>query len=243
MSDREQVLLERGFILHQRPYRNTSQLLECVTARHGRVGLIARGSRGTGRKGQRALLQPFVSLRLSWTRRGDLGRLTQVEPEGAAFELSADALFAGYYVNELLLRLLVRGDPNDTVFSCYSDCLSSLAASHSVARVLRLFELRFLRALGYGLELDCDIESGEPLKPEGRYIYEAETGPKAVPDRVAEERAYWGKELIALRSEALDDDVSLAAAKRLLGSVLKEHLGDKPLKSRLVMKDILARGL
>lgn len=243
MSDREQVLLESGFVLHQRPYRNTSQLLECMTFGHGRIGLVAKGSRGVGRKGQRALLQPFVPLRLSWTRRGELGRLTHVEADGPGVPLSGEGLFAGYYVNELLLRLLVRGDPNDTVFSCYSACLSDLAASPDTARTLRLFELRFLRALGYGLELDCDIESGEPLKPEGRYLYEAETGPRAVPDRVAEERVYWGRELIALRSETLGDDASLSAAKRLLGSVLKEHLGDKPLKSRLVLRDIVARGL
>lgn len=243
MTDRENALLEQGYILHQRPYRNTSQLLECLTVGHGRIGLVARGTRGLGRKGQRALLQPFVPLRISWTRRGDLGGLTGVEAESCGFGLQAEALLAGYYVNELLLRLLVRGDPNDAVFSCYSDCLSSLAGSRNVARVLRLFELRFLRALGYGLELDCDVESGEPLKPEGRYLYEAETGPKAVPDRIAEERVYRGRELIALRSEALDDDASLIAAKRLLGTVLKEHLGDKPLKSRLVLKDIVARGL
>lgn len=242
MTDREQVLLERGFVLHQRPYRNTSQLLECLTATHGRVGLVARGSRG-GRRGERALLQPFVPVRLSWTRRGDLGRLTYVEPDAAAFELAAHGLLAAYYVNELLLRLVARGDPNDTIFSCYSDCLSSLAASSNVARVLRLFEYRFLRALGYGLELDCDIDSGEPLKPDGRYLYETERGPKHVPDRVEEERAYWGRDLIALRTETLDDEASVNAARRLLGSVLKEHLGERPLKSRLVLKDIVARGL
>jgi DNA repair protein RecO (recombination protein O) len=242
MTDREQVLLEQGFVLHQRPYRNTSQLLECLTVSHGRVGLVAQGSR-RGPRGQRAVLQSFVPLRLSWSRRGELGRLTQVEADAASFDLAAQALLAGYYVNELLLRLMVRGDPNDTVFSCYSECLSSLAASSNVARALRLFELRFLRALGYGLELDCDIESGEPLKPEGRYLYEQERGPKAVGDRVAEERAYWGRELIALRSETLHDDASLGAARRLLGSVLNEHLGDRPLKSRLVLKDMIARGL
>jgi DNA repair protein RecO (recombination protein O) len=243
MTDREQVLLERGFVLHQRPYRNTSQLIECLTASHGRVGLVARGSRRVGRNAQRALLQPFVPLRLSWTRRGDLGRLTQVEADTAGFALAAEALFGAYYVNELLLRLVARGDPNDAIYSCYSACLANLAASSSTARALRLFELRFLRALGYGPELDYDIESGEPLKPESRYLYEAERGPKPAPDRVAEERAYWGRDLIALRSETLDDDASINAARRLLGSVLREHLGERPLKSRQVLKDIVARGL
>src|SRR5690606_28171849 len=93
MADKETVRLERGFVLHQRPYRNTSQLLECVTAAHGRVGLVARGSRA-GRGSRRALLQPFTPLRLSWTRRGELGTLTDVEPDGPPAALTGEALLA-----------------------------------------------------------------------------------------------------------------------------------------------------
>ena len=156
MADRETVLLERGFVLHQRPYRNTSQIVECITASHGRVGLVARGSRA-GRGARRALLQPFSPLRLSWTRRGELGTLTDVEADGPSAALAGESLLAAYYANELLLRLLARGDPNDSIHSCYSDCLSHLAASSNVPRALRLFELRLLRALGYGLELDHDV--------------------------------------------------------------------------------------
>lgn len=242
MADRETVLLERGFVLHQRPYRNTSQLIECVTASHGRVGLVARGTRG-GRGGRRALLQPFTPLRLSWTRRGELGTLTDVEPDGAPAALTGEALLAAYYANELVLRLVPRGDPNEAVFSCYSDCLSNLAASSSVSRTLRLFELRLLRALGYGLELEREIETGEPLRPDGRYLYDPEQGPRSAGDRVEDEHAYWGRELLALGRETLEDEESLRAARRLLGGILTGHLGERPLKSREVLKDIVARGL
>jgi DNA repair protein RecO (recombination protein O) len=242
MADKETVLLERGFVLHQRPYRNTSQLLECVTAAHGRVGLVARGSRA-GRGSRRALLQPFTPLRLSWTRRGELGTLTDVEPDGPPAALTGEALLAAYYANELLLRLLARGDPNDAIHSCYSDCLLNLAETSNVSRALRLFELRLLRALGYGLELDCEIETGEPLRPDGRYLYDPEQGPKAAADRIEDEHAYWGRELLALGREALDDEDSLRAARRLLGGILQCHLGERPLKSREVLKDIIARGL
>ncbi len=239
MADRENVLLERGFVLHQRPYRNTSQLIECVTANHGRVGLVARGSRGD-RGSRRALLQPFVPLRLSWTRRGELGTLTDVEPDGAPAALTGEALLAAYYANELVLRLVPRGDPNEAVFSCYSDCLSNLAAS-SVPRALRLFELRFLRALGYGLELEHEIETGEPLRPDGRYLYDLEHGPKSVEDRVDGEHVYSGRALLALGRETLDDEESLRAARRLLGGILTGHLGGRPLKSREVLKDIVVK--
>ena|SRR5690606_18762027 len=249
MSEREQVLLETGFVLHQRAFRNTSQLLECITAAHGRVGLVARGSRagrGTRRSPtspQRALLQPFVPLKLSWLARGELGRLTHVEPAAAPYALGADSLYAAYYANELLLRLLARGDPNAAVFSCYSRCLAVLAGGGRVARVLRFFELELLGALGYGVELDSDAATGEPLVAERRYRFEAEVGVVAADAPRGDEPTYEGRVLISLRERILDDDDSLRAAQQLLGTVLKAHLGDRPLKSRAVLRDIVARGL
>jgi DNA repair protein RecO (recombination protein O) len=242
MSEREVVLLERGFVLHQRPYRNTSQLLECVTAAHGRVGLIAHGSRRAS-NGHRALLQPFVPLRLSWLQRGELGRLTQVEPASPSYELEAQRLLAGYYGNELLLRLTARGDPNAEVFSCYSRCLAELAAGAHVARTLRIFELQLLQALGYGLELDADAATGEPLRAETRYSFEVEVGARSSSVRNPDADVYSGRHLISLRDRVLEDEESLSAAQRLLGRVLRVYLGDRPLQSRLVLQDIVSRGL
>jgi DNA repair protein RecO (recombination protein O) len=242
MAEREQVLLERGYVLHQRPYRESSQLLECMTALHGRMGLVARGSRRAGTR-QRAHLQPFVPLKLSWIRRGDLGRLTHVEADGSSHDLTGQRLLAGYSANELLLRLLARGDPNGEVYSCYSRCLAQLGEAPSVARVLRVFELELLRALGYGLELDGDTTTGEPLQEERRYIYELEHGLRSVDAQDADADIYSGRDLIALRDLTLDDDASLRTAQRLLGRALREHLGERPLKSRLVLQDIVSRGL
>lgn len=242
MTEREQVLLEPAFVLHQRPYRNTSQLLECVTATHGRVGLVARGSRRAG-SGQRALLQPFVPLRLSWLRRGELGRLTHVEAAGTSYDLAAQRLLGGYYANELLLRLTARSDPNAEIFSCYSRCLADLADTRVVARPLRVFELGLLHALGYGIELDSDAASGEPLTPETRYVFEVEQGLRRAAEVEPDADVYMGRDLIALREHRLDDDVSLRTAQRLLGRVLRAHLGERPLQSRLVLQDIVSRGL
>jgi len=240
MAEREQVLLEPGFVLHQRPYRNTSQLLECVTANHGRVGLVARGSRRAC-SGQRALLQPFVPLRLSWLRRGELGRLTHVEAVGSSYDLAAQRLLGGYYASELLLRLTARSDPNAEIFSCYSRCLAELAETKVVARPLRVFELSLLHALGYGIELHNDATSGRPLEPETRYVFEIEQGLCRAANADAD--TYSGRDLIALRERRLDDDGSLRAAQRLLGRVLRAHLGERPLQSRLVLQDIVSRGL
>lgn len=242
MAEREQVLLERALVLHQRPYRDSSQLLECMTVSHGRMGLVARGSRRAG-TGQRALLQPFAPLRLSWVRRGDLGRLTHVEADGLSHALEGQRLLAGFYVNELLLRLTARGDPNPDVFSCYSRCLAQLGGTQGVARTLRVFELELLRALGYGLELDGESTTGEPLRADQTYVYELEQGFRRAESHDEDEDRYPGRDLVALRDLTFDDDASLRTAQRLLGRALKAHLGERPLKSRLVLQDIVSRGL
>ena len=242
MAERERVQLERGFVLHQRAYLNTSQLLECLTERHGVIGLVAQGSRRRS-SGRRAVLQPFSPLRLSWIRRTDLGRLTGVEAAGPAFELSGDSLFAGFYVNELLLRLMGRGDPNETVHSCYSRCLASLATASATARAVRLFELRLLRALGYGIELEHDVETGQPIRSEGRYRFQPEHGFSPCGGSEATAETYGGAELISLREERLDDAVSLRAAKRLLAQSLSIYLGDRPLRTRSILEEVVAREL
>lgn len=242
MSDREQVHLAGAFVLHQRPFRNTSQIVDCITFEHGRIALVARGAR-RGRPGRRALLQPFLPLRLSWVRRGDLGSLTEVEAAGSAIDLNGDGLLAAFYVNELIMRLTARGDANQAIFSCYSDCLAELAIRPEISRTLRVFELRLLDALGYGLALDCDVQTGEPIQPDRRYRFEPERGPVEADPAAGGSELHWGRELISLRRELLADDDSLRAAKRLLDRVLRLYLGDRPLRSRLVLKDIFHRGL
>jgi DNA repair protein RecO (recombination protein O) len=243
MTEREEVLLADGFVLHQRPFRNSSQLLDLITPEHGRVGLVAQGSR-RHKSGRRGLLQAFVPLRLSWVRRGDLGRLTHVEAAADALDLTGDRLLGGFYVNELVLRLSARGDANSEVYSCYSDCLIALAdRSRQVARTLRLFELGFLRALGYGLELERDTQTGERLRPDGRYVFEHESGPRAAVSVGEEGGAYWGRELLSLNGRLLQDRDSLRAARRLLGCALDVYLGERPLKSRTVLREIVERGL
>jgi DNA repair protein RecO (recombination protein O) len=242
MAEREQVLLEHVFVLHQRPYRDSSQLLECMTAAHGRIGLVARGSRRAASR-QRALLQPFVPLRLSWIRRGELGRLTHVEANGPSYSLEGQRLLAGFYSNELLLRLLARGDPNADAFSCYSRCLARLGEAAGVSRALRIFELELLHALGYGLELDGDSMTGEPLRGDLCYVYELEQGFRRADVADTDADVYSGGDLMSLRERALDDEGSLRTAQRLLGRALKAHLGERPLQSRLVLQDIVSRGL
>lgn len=242
MTDRETVHLEAGFVLHQRPYRNTSQLVDCLTENHGVVTLVARGSRRP-KSGQRAVLQPFFSLYLSWVRRGELGRLTHAESKPPQLELSGEALLAGFYLNELLLRLMARGDPNAAVYSCYSRCVAELASLPGTARTLRLFELRFLEALGYGLALEQDVDTGEPIRPECQYRFEPEHGFTIQEPSESGPNVFSGRELICLREERLDDKGSLLSAKRLLRCALRVYLGERPLSTRTVLQDVYGQGL
>ena len=242
MAERERVQLERGFVLHQRAYLNTSQLVECLTERHGVIGLVAQGSRRRS-SGRRAVLQPFWPLRLSWVRRTDLGRLTGVEAAGPALDLSGDNLFAGFYVNELVMRLMARGDANEAAYSCYSRCLAELASASAAARTVRLFELRLLRALGYGIDLEHDVDTGKPIQPDGRYRFWPEHGFSHCGETGAAAESYSGNELISLREERLEDARSLRAAKRLLAQSLNIYLGDRPLRTRAILEEVIAREL
>lgn len=241
MSEREEVLLEPAFVLHQRPYRNTSLIVECLTGHFGRISLIAQGARRAESR-QRSLLQSFRRIRLSWVRRGEMGRLTQVDADGLAHELGGEALLAGFYLNELLLRLLPRGDHNEQILSCYSSCLDRLAGSESSASALRIFELELLEALGYRLDLEHDFRTGEPIDPDRHYVFEHEGG-LTNGGMNTTMKQYSGRHLIALREHRLDEPEGQRAARVLLGSILDVHLGERPLETRRVLRDIVERGL
>lgn len=239
MSDgRQAVDSEPAYILHQRPYRNTSQLIECLSLNYGRVGLIAQGSRRP-RAGMRSILQPFIPLRLSWVRRGELGRLTNAESAGDAIDLTGARLMAAYYVNELLMNLTARDDPNSEVFSHYSRFASRLLQGSGLARSLRLFELGLLESLGFGLQLLRDESTHRPIQPESNYSFDPDAGPRLT-DAIDSIR---GEHLISLREERLDDIDSLRAAGQVLWQALSGHLGSKRIRSREVLRDMVDRGL
>jgi DNA repair protein RecO (recombination protein O) len=229
------VQLVPGYVLHLRPYRESSALLEVFTESQGRVGLVARGVRSPKSR-QRGELQPFRPLKLSWSARGELGTLTGVEAEGAAPALRGAALYSGFYLNELLVRLLARQDPHPALFASYEASLQRLAVEAQVEAVLRVFEKRLLEEIGYGLLLDCEAQHGEPLKPQRYYDYHLESGPLAVADREAPGFIFQGASLLALAREELTAAEVLHDAKRLMRAALNLYLGGKPLKSRELFK-------
>jgi DNA repair protein RecO (recombination protein O) len=227
-----------AFVLHSRPYRDTSLLLEVFSGEQGRVGLVARGARST-RSRQRGLLQPFQPLLLSWTTRGELGTLVTVESAGAPMSLRGHGLYGGFYLNELLVRLLHRNDPHPELYPVYGAALARLAQATDPEPPLRWFEVRLLEALGYGLQLDRDA-TGAELEPESLYDYRPEQG--AVPlggGGAAQGVKISGRSLLALQAECLDDGQVRRDARRLTRAVLDLHLGPAPLKTRAVLRQLV----
>ena len=160
------VVLEPAYVLHHRPYRDSSLLLEMLTSGYGRVALIARGARRP-KSHLHGLLQPFQPLFASWSMRGELGTLTAVEGRDGAGPRGR-TLISGFYMNELLMRLLHRHDPHPQLFAVYESALRGLAVTGLPASaeqtVLRMYELTLLRELGYGLVLDHEIMGGESIR-------------------------------------------------------------------------------
>ncbi|MEP5568378.1 MAG: DNA repair protein RecO, partial [Halioglobus sp.] len=153
------VSLQPTYILHSRPYRDTSLILEVLCAEHGRISLVSKGARRRTKGGSNAaLLQPFVPLLLSFSGRSEMKTLTHVEAAGVAPQLRGERLFSGMYMNELLMRLLHRHDPHPQLFAAYGAALGELADAAPVEATLRRFELGLLEELGYGFSL---LEDGQ----------------------------------------------------------------------------------
>ncbi|GBF30864.1 DNA repair protein RecO [bacterium MnTg04] len=224
--------LHAAFVLHQRPYRDSSRIADLLTAEFGRVTVVARGIRSR-RGGQGALLQPFRPLLVSWSGRSEMKTLNTVEASGEPFALTGSVLFSGFYLNELLLRLTHKNDPHPELFAVYHATLERLDQSENQPRALRIFEKRLLECLGYGLNLAQTAGDGQPVDASRHYTYQVERGPQL---SVAENSAsYAGRSLLSLAGEDLTDARSLQDARRLLRHTLDFYLGDKPLKSRQIL--------
>ena len=231
MSTLERVDLEPAFVLHARPWRETSLLVEAFSLNHGRLGLIARGARRPKSR-MRGLLQPFTPLLLSWRDRGELATLTGAESEGTVLPLTGSAAIIGFYVNELLLRFLHRHDPEPALFAHYRAAVDAIAHGGDAEPVLRIFEKRLLQAAGYALELEREARTGLAIEPDARYRYTTRVGPERWTDGTGSGVCVSGSTLLALAREDLGGHSALREAKRLLRSIIDEHCDGRVLASR-----------
>lgn len=221
---------EPAFVLHARAYRETSLLVEVLSAEHGRVGLLARGVQGSKKHVLRAALQPLQHIRFDAVQRGELAQLRGAEALDAAPLLHGEAALAGLYLNELTLRLAPRLDPLPSLFHAYGSVRQALRAGQAPAWPLRRYERDLLEALGVGFALEEDAD-GLPIDPAARYRLDPEQGP--VRSRGLDRDATaTGRALLALAADrAPGTTEDLASLRRALRPVLLHHLGGRGLKS------------
>lgn len=229
--------LEPGYLLHQRAYGDADAVLEVFSRDYGRLGLVAKGVR-SGRSRRAGVLQPFTELLLSWVAKGELGSLREVEAAQTPPTLTGTAMVSGFYLNEILVRLLRRDDPHPDLYDDYRRALQLLAGGADEIYVLRVFEKQLLGELGYGLTLEHDIE-GEPIDPQAHYQYLAEMGPQLAADPTV--RTIPGAALLALAEESPRLIEYPRELRDLLRTALAPHLGDRPLKSRELYRQFVRR--
>ena len=227
---------EPGFVLHAYPYKETSLIVEAFTRRFGRVGLLARGARRP-RSAMRGVLLAFHPLHLTWSTSAELGTLMSAEWGGGQASLSGIGLMCGFYINELLLRLLPRDDPHEALFDAYGKALARLAAGDEQASVLRGFERRMLAELGYAPVLDRDAANGAQIDAAKHYSYEAERGPVET-RRDSGESVVSGRTLLDMVADNYDSSRTRDEARRLMRALIAERLGGQALHTRAVLSEL-----
>jgi DNA repair protein RecO (recombination protein O) len=233
----QRVQLTRAFVLQRRPLRDTSLIVEVFARDHGRMTVFARTARGP--KSRFVALQPFRALLLSWSGRGDAPQLTAAESADVLQStLPPGQIISGFYLNELLLTLTTRHDPHPELFDQYAATLAQLAGGLRAEASLRHFEARLLDFIGYGLNLQSEADSGEPVRAEAHYHYRPGVH-GLVRATAAAEGAVAGHVLQRLASAAaLTDESDLRQARALMRAAIDHCLDGRELRTRVVARSV-----
>lgn len=227
-----------AFVLHSYPFRETSLVIETFTRDYGRVPLVARGARRP-KSALRGLLLAFQPLYLTWGGKAELRTLHRAEWQGGMSQLQNMALMCGFYLNELLVRLLPRDDPHERLFEIYSQTLRSLSSQAEQAATLRRFEKHLLKELGYAVSLEHDAESGRTLEPTRRYTYLIERGPVPLNGKSDENRVeLLGQTLLDMARDDYENPMTLQQSKNLMRLLINHYLGGQVLHTRQLLKDL-----
>jgi DNA repair protein RecO (recombination protein O) len=231
------LVQQQAFVLHTYPYRETSLLVEAFTRGSGRITLVARAARRP-RSPVRGALMAFQPLLLSWYGKGEVKTLGQVEWQGGQPLLHGEWLLCGFYLNELLVRLLAREDPHEALFERYRQTLAQLAATEPTAPVLRAFEKTLLKELGYAMTLDREVSTGRPIDPQRLYTYDPERGPLESGARGGDVQVT-GQTLLDLARDDYGQTRTLMEAKGLMRALINHRLDFQPLNSRRIFRELL----
>ncbi len=227
------VLAEDALVIHVRAYRETSVIAQFFTASHGLVAIVGKGIKGArgSRRGALRLaeLQPFNRVRISWVGGKGLATLTQIEMSHSR-ALHGQSLAAGFYVLELLSRLLQEHDPHPRLYHTVHAVLDAIEADARLSVVLRRFERELLNELGFGVDFQDDL-GGVALIPEA--TYRLEDGEGFVADTSG---VYPGAVLLAIHANDYSNGSVRRAARHLFRDLLEPHLGGRPLTSRAMLR-------
>ena len=237
-GDKQRQEAQPAFVLHTYPYRETSLIVEAFTRNFGRVPLIAKGAKRP-KSALRGLLLAFQPLQLSWGGKSELRTLYKAEWQGGQMPPQGTGLICGFYLNELLVRLLHRNDPHEQLFVYYQEALAALSVQKDYIPILRCFEQRLLQELGYAVMLKQEVASGKPIDPNKDYSYEIERGPVALngSDQV-NGLPVLGKTLLDMEQGDYSDILTRQQSKHLMRYILNHYLGDQPLHTRQLLKDL-----
>ena len=231
-----------AFVLHKRAFRETSVVVELLSREFGRVGGVVRGAKGRRRRTHH--IEPFAEVSATWRGNGELVNVLHCELV-SAWPLRGDRLFAGLYMNELLIKMLNHGDPCVDLFAHYQRALA-LLSSHGAGDtpgngdlepVLRAFERRLLDETGYGLTFDVDVRSGRPIQRNATYrLVPGEGFSALVEPRQQPALTLTGAQIAAIDQGEFGDDAIRKAAKRVFRGAVALRLGNR----RLATRDLFA---
>ncbi len=228
---------QAAYVLHSHPFSETSLIIEAFSREYGRVALMARGARRP-RSALRGQLMAFQPLELGWFGLGEMRTLAKVEWVGGQPLLQAHALLLGYYMNELLMKLLPREDAHPALYDAYTEAVRALAFGDTSQASLRRFEISLLRELGYGLTLDVEAGGEIPVQPHKRYLWAIERGPIETGAPPDDTPVFTGRALLAMAKDDFSEQGTLAQAKQLMRTLIHHYLGGQPLSSRRVFKEL-----
>jgi|TARA_B100000315_G_scaffold258937_1_gene312849 DNA repair protein RecO (recombination protein O) len=228
---RNRVTDEPAIVLHVRPYRETSLLVDLQTEHHGRVAGVARGVRHA-RRGH--CLQPFYGVSVSWTGRSALVTLTSFESRRSAW-FTGNVLASAYYAVELVMRLTREHEPHERLYEALEWLMRYLAEGHEMEIGLRQFESVLLEEIGYAIEFDVEAGGGSAIKPNGEYRFEFGVGFVAVSGRSGPD-VIMGEALLAIANRQWQRSDARRVARRIFRRSLETLLGPRPLQSRRLLR-------
>ncbi|MES2537266.1 MAG: DNA repair protein RecO [Pseudomonadota bacterium] len=226
-----------SFVLHSYPYKETSLIVDVFSRDYGRVALIAKGAKRP-HSTLRGVLQTFQPLAVGWSGKSEIRTLTSAEWVGGLLPLEKSALLCGFYLNELLVKLLARDDPHPALFDHYVATLNQLAHNEPAPIVLRKFELALLKETGVATDFTTCTTTSRPVDPALSYVVDPERGPRPARASDTSPRVS-GKTLLDMEREDYADNVTQTQSKFLMRFLLAHHLGSMPLNTRQILLDLM----